>query len=268
MDHKRVLELIEKAKRPGLLGIVGKSVEVQCRQDLIAYFKLLKRKVLALNLEKLATSVQTRDKEIIKHTVVMRLQNTLRKIRPELLAVMAVNYQSALMKAAKQELVVEADKPQDALPIDVLGSSGQQAADWAATQAAELVKGIDKTTQDTIADVVAEGIEEMKGVGGIAKDLRDILDGMTKFRAEMIASTEMNRAFSAVTMDKIGKLGYTFKRIVLSDDACPICEENADEDPIPVDDTYSSGDDAPPFHPNCRCAIVAARDPDLEDEGD
>lgn len=41
------------------------------------------------------------------------------------------------------------------------------------------------------------------------------------------------------------------KELILSDDACPICVDIADEGPIPIGDDWS--EDGPPFHPQCRC---------------
>jgi hypothetical protein len=37
------------------------------------------------------------------------------------------------------------------------------------------------------------------------------------------------------------------------DDVEEICQDNEDEGPIPIGETFSSGDDAPPAHNNCRC---------------
>lgn len=47
------------------------------------------------------------------------------------------------------------------------------------------------------------------------------------------------------------------KRSLLGDSAsgpCPTCEDNEDEGWIDSEDVYPSGDDGPPFHPNCVCS--------------
>ena len=36
---------------------------------------------------------------------------------------------------------------------------------------------------------------------------------------------------------------------------CEACQENADAGWIDMDDTFPSGDDEPPAHPNCDCDI-------------
>ncbi len=42
--------------------------------------------------------------------------------------------------------------------------------------------------------------------------------------------------------------------------ACPICEDNASQGPIAYEDSFDSGDDAPPAHPNCECDIDMTAD--------
>lgn len=39
---------------------------------------------------------------------------------------------------------------------------------------------------------------------------------------------------------------------------CDVCEE-LDDEIVDVDDVFSSGDDGPPAHPNCRCTVVPWR---------
>lgn len=38
-------------------------------------------------------------------------------------------------------------------------------------------------------------------------------------------------------------------------DACPECQDNAGAGWIPFDEDFPSGDDSPPAHPNCDCAL-------------
>jgi hypothetical protein len=33
------------------------------------------------------------------------------------------------------------------------------------------------------------------------------------------------------------------------------CDDNEQEGEIPYDEPFNSGDDAPPFHPNCQCRL-------------
>ena len=145
--------------------------------------------------------------------------------------------------------------------IDQLGETGQAAADWAATHSAELVVGIDQPTLEKMQAAVAQGISQRLGVPGTARLIRSTVEDMTVKRSQMIASTEMNSAFSEAALRKMERLGIEYKQIILAPDACEICTKNAADDPIPVDEAYASGDLRSPFHPNCRCAVVPSRPP-------
>lgn len=244
--------------KTGLLGRAGQAVERQATTDIAAYFSVLAEIVLGLGLEKLVAHpvAQARD------AVHMQLHNVLRKARPQLFMALATNLQLAYVTGFAQDIPVEADQQNLFAPLDFLGPSGQAAADYAAENAAELVTGIDQVTEDKIAEAIAQGIENELGVPGTSQLLRSVLEDMSTTRARMIATTEMNKAFSTAAVDKLGRLGIGYKQVILAPDPCPVCEENAGEDPLPLDETYSSGDSYPPFHPNCRCTIVGARGPE------
>lgn len=268
-------ELVERLARPGLLGVVGHALEKRCRRDLEAYFKVLGRRVVGLELGKLA---EQDNAETARHAVVMKLGNILRILRPLLVGALQVNIAHAMLTADKQDVFSEAIVPSGPPPAippfdmgggspdegpDKLGLSGQEAADYAAMHAGELVSGIDARTTDLIADAVSQGIEERLGVEGTAGLIRAVVMDMTRQRAELIAQTEMANAMSQAALRKMERLEVEYKRWILSDDPCPICEDNADE-VIPLGDLFSSGDEAPPAHPRCRCAVTGARPPEVQ----
>lgn len=279
-----IAALIEKLRRPALLGLVGKKLERQCRADLAGYFRHLGKAVKALHLGNL---VEGNTKETAIHAVEMKLHNVLRLNRPLLKTILAANLTEGVLAGYKADVMHEADstdttgdttippdilqviaddvlagKPLDAAELDYLGLTGQAAADWAEAHAGDLITGIDATTSDLIAQAIATGIEEQLGPQGTADLLTELLDTMSSSRAFTIARTEMNAAFSQAALDKMSAIGLEYKRWILSPDACPICEDNADDGAIPLDDEFSSGDDSPPAHPNCRCAVVGARAPE------
>jgi Phage Mu protein F like protein len=79
-------------------------------------------------------------------------------------------------------------------------------------------------------------------------------------RALNIARTESAFAFARGAMIgyRQGKEKYDLpmqKTWLLGEDPCEICQANADQGPIDLDDEFDSGDDAPPAHPSCRCDI-------------
>jgi hypothetical protein len=263
LNNELLDKFLEKAARPGLLGLPGRVLELRAIKDMRAYFKALCQDIRRLKLEELATKEQ--DVGMTKHQVEVKLHRVLRLHGTVLEALLKEHLTKAYELATKLDYLKEAEG--DGPPIDRLGSSGQSAADWAADQAAQLVKGINQTTLDQIAGAVAEGIQDQLGVPGTSRLIRLAVDNMSKVRSDMIATTEMNRAMSTAALDKMGRLGVEYKQIILAPDACDICQENADADPIEVDEDYPSGDDGPPFHPNCRCAVTGARPPS-DEEGD
>jgi hypothetical protein len=75
-------------------------------------------------------------------------------------------------------------------------------------------------------------------------------------RAEMIARTELIRASNQGTLNGFQASGVVLQKEWTTFDPCPICEENEEQGPIDLGDEFASGDDAPPAHPNCKCALV------------
>lgn len=253
-----IAKLLTEAQRPGLLGLIGKTIEKRCRLDLQAHFADLGKKIKALKLESLAAS-NTMTPELARHAVEMQLHNVLRIARPNLEAALQTNIAEAIVKAGKIQVAAEAADTNNS--IDKVGMTAQQAADYAAQQAAQLVTGIDQTTQQSIADAIAAGIEQQLGVAGTADLIQNVVAGLSTWRAAMIATTEMNDAMNTAFLSKLQANDVAYKQWIVGPNPCPECEDNADASPIPVDEDFPSGDDSPPAHPNCACAVAGARAP-------
>jgi HK97 family phage portal protein len=119
-------------------------------------------------------------------------------------------------------------------------------------QAGIVLKGISDTTLDQIAQALAQGAADGDSVDTIAASLRDLLgDGD---RAWLIAQTELARATSAASLDVYAFNGIAGKSW-LTFNPCPLCARN-EGIVIPLDGVFPSGDQAPPGHPRCRCAVV------------
>ena len=115
-----------------------------------------------------------------------------------------------------------------------------------------------KSVYDTIVDKFWN-----KGIHPdiIAKDLRSSVMPKYKNRARTIARTETNWAASKAQYDSFKKVGVSKKELVLAPDACEICvAAQAEFDNAPIDKEVADGFGEmvafPPFHPNCRCAVV------------
>jgi len=75
---------------------------------------------------------------------------------------------------------------------------------------------------------------------------------------------------SQATLSSYRSNGVEYKAWLTVGDAnvCEDCQTNEDEGPIPIDQEFPSGDDAPPQHPDCRCNVTSVVSPDTALEGD
>ena len=252
-------EFLEKAKRPGLLGLVGKTVQKQCQRDLESYFSSLGERIVEMKLEDLAHPERGMNEEHARHAIAMRMHNLLRGRQPLLKALLQVNTIAAIEAANKLSLLAEADE--DTPVTEYPGMTADQAATYAVDQVDQMITGLDETTVQSVADAVSTGITQRLGVLGTAKLIKDVVDGMSSWRAEMIAATQMNDAMSQAYLSKLKRNAVDYKQWILGPNPCADCQENAEASPIPVDEDFPSGDDAPPAHPNCVCAVAGARAP-------
>jgi plasmid stability protein len=143
----------------------------------------------------------------------------------------------------------------------------ERSVEWAKERAASLVTQIEENTRDMLRDTVAQAIEEGWGAPELAANISASI-GFSGDRASTIARTEIiasnNQGNLAAYKDAAAQGINVLKEWLLGDNPCEICEDNAADGPIPVDDEFSSGDDAPAAHPRCECSIG----PVLSDETD
>lgn len=140
-------------------------------------------------------------------------------------------------------------------------------AEWAITD----------TTRDMTKDLINQGLDEGWGINGLADALENMKneDGIQAFsagRARMIARTETIRAHAkgdAQGLQQAQKAGVNVQKEWYADaEACDECLDNMDDGPIDLDDTFSSGDDEPPAHPNCECSLNGYLPDEEGDQGD
>ncbi len=118
---------------------------------------------------------------------------------------------------------------------------------------------IDESTRDMIREAIADGLEENIGNEAIADAIGEI-GAFSDERAQLIAFTEIRNSNSRAAVEgyKIARdeAGVNVKKEwILGPNPCPICEDNADDGPIELEDEFSSGDTEPVAHPRCECAI-------------
>ncbi|KKL61759.1 hypothetical protein LCGC14_2192100 [marine sediment metagenome] len=140
-------------------------------------------------------------------------------------------------------------------PIFFEGPPMEQAVDHAKRHGAQLVTKMNEETKRRLAGVISRGIDNKRGIDGLARDIRTAFDNMSKYRSRMISRTETNEALEQAFMDRSHDLGVTGKEWIVNN-PCEICKPNGESPPIKIDAEFPSGHVRPPVHPNCDCALA------------
>jgi len=155
---------------------------------------------------------------------------------------------------------------------DLVDQVNDRSVSWARQHAADLAGinedspfALDATTREMLRATIAGGIEQNLSAEAISDAIEDAY-AFSEDRADLIAMTEIAAANSYGALagyEEAAAIGVSVRKSwLMLEDACPICQENADAGVIDLDEEFPSGDLAPPGHPNCRCVIV----PEVEDE--
>lgn len=120
---------------------------------------------------------------------------------------------------------------------------------------------VNETTNASIREAVARGVEAGEGISDIANRVASVFDEAEGYRSELIARTEVIRNSNMAAEECYVAAGIEKKQwYTTPDDAlCEECMDLADEI-VPVGEAFSSGDYAPPLHPSCRCTIIPVID--------
>lgn len=151
-------------------------------------------------------------------------------------------------------------KTKAGIPIAYEGPPVSQAIGWADKHGATLVKGLDEESRSRLAHTIAQGIENKRGIPGLARDIKKEFTDMSRYRSQLIARTETANALSQASLDNMKAMGIEGKEWVTAGDdrVSPECRANEAQGVIARDKAFSSGAMAPPQHPACRCAIAPA----------
>lgn len=116
-----------------------------------------------------------------------------------------------------------------------------------------LLASIEDHRLDRLASAVSDAVARGDSVDTLARTLRGVLDDPRW--AEMVATTEMNRAMTAASLASYTAAEVPAKEFLTSDDSrvCILCQENEDAGPILITDDFPNGDS--PVHPTCRCCV-------------
>lgn len=172
-----------------------------------------------------------------------------------------INGQLAEIYISGEAEMISYGKTKLGVPIAYEGPPISQAISWAEKEGARLVTQMDGETKRRLAHTISQGIENKRGVPGLARDIKKEFADMSKYRSQLIARTETSNALSQASLDRMQDMGIDGKEWVTAGDdrVSDECEANEAEGIIPVNQEFSGGVMAPPQHPDCRCTVAPAR---------
>ena len=116
-----------------------------------------------------------------------------------------------------------------------------------------LTGDLDETSVERLQDALATAWDKGGDFDAMVKAVTDTFEDFSTTRAERIAATEANDAYSEGREATARQMGMGQKRWNVGSDGCPVCQENEDQGWIDIDDVFPSGDAAPTAHVNCDC---------------
>ena len=113
------------------------------------------------------------------------------------------------------------------------------------------IQGMGNTTLNRIGTALADGLNR----GVTRREMAGLVDDIINDpeRALTIAGTEMSAAVVQSSLDLYAESGVEQIEWLVAD-PCDDCQENLDQSPIGIDESWINGD--PPVHPNCMCDIA------------
>ena len=112
------------------------------------------------------------------------------------------------------------------------------------------------TSVDRLRNAIADAWEDGGSYDQIVKAVQDTFEDFSDVRAGMIAQTEAVDAYNAGREATARAAGASEKSWETeSGNPCETCLANEADGWIPIDDTFTSGDDAPTAHVNCQCVL-------------
>lgn len=116
--------------------------------------------------------------------------------------------------------------------------------------------GIDKTTIERVAKAVSRAYESGAKYKEIVSAIKAEFKDFSQYRANLIAQTELNRAYNAGVLD-LGEQALATQKSwhTTSQNPCPICTDNESAGRIGLREAFPSGDQSPNAHPGCYCSL-------------
>lgn len=112
--------------------------------------------------------------------------------------------------------------------------------------------GITAAMSSGITRAISDGVLNGKGIESIARDIDELVDGIGRDRARLLARTETMTAFNRAALTQYDKIGVDEVEWYTShlENVCEDCE-SLDGQKFPM------GEAPPcPYHPNCPCILL------------
>lgn len=138
---------------------------------------------------------------------------------------------------------------------ELVGMHLNEAGELVASEAAEW--SITEGTRSLLRDTISAAIKQGMGAGELQTAIVDSY-AFSADRALCIARTELQMAHQYGALAAAKESGVIQgKKVILGTehDQDDECDDNLADGVIGLDDSFSSGDDVAPFHPNCSCDI-------------
>ncbi len=125
---------------------------------------------------------------------------------------------------------------------------------------------MDETTRSRLITLIRDTRSNQMTLDELTNLIVTEFDGISDTRAFLIANTEANQAMSTAQHAFLKENGFKTKEwIPAGPSTCSICQGNADQGPIPLNQNFESGDETPPGHPGCECYEDAGDEIDLDE---
>ena len=133
---------------------------------------------------------------------------------------------------------------------------------WLA-HARDIVSGLIDHVRESIGNALGKEQDDSDGEQLSQTDIVDTtINDLIDELPELIAETETTGAIESSVLDTLKSGGVQRVRWVAEPDACPMCQELAEQEPIDANGEFLGGVSSPPLHPRCRCQVIGV------DEGD
>ncbi|WP_019059947.1 phage portal protein [Streptomyces prunicolor] len=118
------------------------------------------------------------------------------------------------------------------------------------------IRSVAATRMDRLANVLSDALARGDSADTLSVSISHLMTDPAW--AERVAVTEIARAVSTATLNTYRANGVRQKMWLVSPDTrvCDRCVDNESAGELDLNDSFPSGDQLPPAHPSCRCALL------------